>query len=269
MVEKLEKPSLTISKKAIHSKVIKMDTDRIFRQLLLLIFYVGTVALGSLCNIINPLPESHFSQKDNYFNVWFVKLGWFWTSLVFVLYSWKVIHYKKPDQFKSSLYRLGIATLYWYFVTQWFFGPSITEWVYVATGGKCTLEGLNTQWTESRACKRNGAYWSGGHDISGHCLLLIHASLLLWEELSVLLYYPEGVKRAKQYKMHTLSMIFILFLWWYMLLMTSVYNFHNFREKLSGTIFGVLYWITAYICIFPLYARNLLPYNKDLEANIS
>ncbi|CAG8557696.1 6227_t:CDS:2 [Dentiscutata erythropus] len=161
MVEKLEKSK-------IHSKVIKMNTDRIFRQLLLLIFYVGTVALGSLCSIINPLPESHFSQKDNYFNVWFVKLGWFWTSLVFVLYSWKVIHHKKPDQFISSLLRWSIATLYWCFVTQWFFGPSIAERAYVVTGGKCTLEGLNTQWTESRACKRNGAQCSatlsGGYE---------------------------------------------------------------------------------------------------------
>ncbi|CAG8593947.1 25041_t:CDS:2, partial [Cetraspora pellucida] len=193
MAEKLEKSSSTFSRKEIQRKVTKTDNGQIFRQLLLLIFYVGTVILGSLRSIINPPPKSYFSRKDNVFNLWFVKIGWLWTSLIFVLYSWKVIHNNKLNQLKWSFVRLGIATLYWYLVTQWFFGPSIIDWVYVATGGQCTLEGSNTQWIESYACKKNGANWSGGHDISGHCLLLIHSSLLLWEELSVLLYRPKSL----------------------------------------------------------------------------
>ncbi|KAF0546679.1 inositol phospholipid biosynthesis protein scs3 [Gigaspora margarita] len=260
----VEKSSSTISKRENRLKVTEPDNDRIFRQLLLLIFYLGTVLLGSIHNIIKPLHNSYFSQKDNFFNVWFVKLGWLWTSLIFVLYSWNVIHVNKTDQFRSLL-RLGLASIYWYLVTQWFFGPSITEWVYVATGGKCTLEDSNTQ----LSCKKQGASWSGGHDISGHCLLLTHSSLLLWEELSVLLYWPECVKRAKEHKKYTLSLMFILILWWHMLLMTSVYNFHNFREKLSGTVFGILYWVMAYTYIFPMFARHLLPSNKDPEDTAS
>ncbi|CAG8675350.1 5188_t:CDS:1 [Scutellospora calospora] len=261
MAEKLEKSSSANSKKEIQHKATKTDTDRIFRQLLLLIFYVGTVTSGSLSRIINPFHESYFSQKSNFLNQWFVKFGWFWTSTIFFIYFWNVIYRNNLVQITKPFFRWTAATLYWYIVTHhWFL-----DQIYLLTGGKCTLEGSEIESYNFHECEKEiGANWSGGHDISGHCLLLIHSSLFLWEEL-----FSENVKRAKQYNIYTYSLTyFLMLLWWYMLLMTSVY-FHNFSELLSGTFFGVLYWIVVYMYILPSRARDWLPCNnKDLEEEV-
>jgi hypothetical protein len=40
-----------------------------------------------------------------------------------------------------------------------------------------------------------------------------------------------------------------------MLFMTAVY-FNSFKEKFTGTIFGILYWAVMYIFIFPKVSKN-------------
>ena len=72
-------------------------------EALLLAVYPSTLLLGSLFSLLEPnaraapysaasqshpsnLAPSYFAQKRNIFNVFFVKIGWFWTTLAFALF---------------------------------------------------------------------------------------------------------------------------------------------------------------------------------------
>ncbi|RIA84934.1 inositol phospholipid synthesis and fat-storage-inducing TM-domain-containing protein [Glomus cerebriforme] len=244
------------------------------KQLITAFCYVLTVVCGSMFGsylIQSPLTPSepswydyiNLSHKSNILNLFFVKRGWFWTSFIFIIYSIRVIHANNPHQIAKSVMRWILATCYWYIVTQRFYnGPSIIDRIFLYTGGKCS----QSQIFEAYVCKKNGGLWTGGHDLSGHCFLLIHASLILWEEMRAISYRPGSweIAREKE-KLLTLIFFFVLLLWWLMLAMTAIY-FHSFQEKLTGTILGVLYWALAYIFIFPHYIKWLMPYDtKELE----
>ncbi|CAB4435889.1 unnamed protein product [Rhizophagus irregularis] len=237
-------------------------------------FYVFTVLAGSFygSNKQKSLPSSETSwfnliditNKSNLINQYIVKNGWFWTSFIFIIYATKVIHANNPLQIAKSVIRWILATLYWYIITQRCFGPSIIDRIFVYTGGRCDNYHSETQVFEAYVCKKGGGRWVGGRDLSGHCFLLIHASLLLWDEISAFTYRPENWEIAKEKKTLSLFFVFFLFLWWSMLVVTAIY-FHDFFEKFTGTIFGVLYWII--MC----YVRSnwiiwLMPHDlKDLE----
>jgi hypothetical protein len=85
-----------------------------------------------------------------------------------------------------------MATIWWIFVTQWFFGPPIIDRSFTLTGGQCELladaEKGTVKMDDARkfvtglACKAVGGKWKGGHDISGHVFLLVLGSMFLLEE---------------------------------------------------------------------------------------
>ncbi|ORZ05779.1 Fat storage-inducing transmembrane protein [Absidia repens] len=159
-------------------------------------------------------------------------------------------------------------------MTQWLLGPSFIDRVYVATGGTCaplSVDGngdlttqqllqqqqltlLLSQTFRQSTCRQLGGKWYGGHDVSGHCVMLIHASLFLWEELSWLFYsIPAAIqlKRSQSSAWCSLLVVFsLLVLWWWMLVMTAIY-FHGHFELLSGTVFGILGWASLYLGLFP------------------
>ena len=89
----------------------------------------------------------------------------------------------------SCLIRLSLATGYWYFLTQWFWGPAIFERIYLLTGdcsrmsndSKLQFKDFNLK-GGLKDCHENGGNWSG-MDISGHTFLLIHTSLFILEEV--------------------------------------------------------------------------------------
>jgi hypothetical protein len=87
-------------------------------QLVILAIYPITVLLGVISN--HPA-ESYFARKDNLINVLFLKLAWAWTSLAFFLHLIRV-----PQKIGPST-RYVIATVWWYLVTQWCFGPPIMD----------------------------------------------------------------------------------------------------------------------------------------------
>jgi hypothetical protein len=87
-------------------------------QLIILALYPITVLLGILSN--HP-PESYFARKDNLINVFFLKFSWGWTSLAFLALLPHV-----PEKTRS-LARFSVATIWWYLVTQWCFGPPIMD----------------------------------------------------------------------------------------------------------------------------------------------
>ena len=89
--------------------------------------------------------------------------------------------------------RWALATTWWIFVTQWFFGPAMVDRGFTMTGGACDFVNLvETDQAESNAaqrfvsgvaCKAHGGKWYGGHDISGHVFLLVLGSFFLFEEV--------------------------------------------------------------------------------------
>ncbi|GMM37808.1 Scs3 protein [Saccharomycopsis crataegensis] len=192
------------------------------------------------------LHKNYFTQKRNIINVIFVKQGWGWTSAVYfyLIGSWVLLKIsplspKSADgkscipvrKVSGSILRYLMATLWWVFFTQWFFGRPLMDRVFLATGGKCTSiahserllnyidrnpdlknelrkieidsgsylgpgplvpnsDGISDSDVDayeakisSAICRRVGGNWKGGHDPSGHCFLLVHASLFLWFEL--------------------------------------------------------------------------------------
>ncbi|KAG0308830.1 hypothetical protein BGZ98_006611 [Dissophora globulifera] len=274
--------------------------------------FPATLLLGSLFGAIGGDRPSYFSNKRNLLNTLFVKNGWGWTSIVFLVYLavvfgkavfWQQqgeqpghppVHVDRPQEHQhqlqqqelrtrsqstlhdngqeasmvgtdlpargtaasarvptdvivKALTRWGLATLYWWLISQWFFGPALFDRVFVLTGGSCSVDG---HWSQYH-CRRMGGLWSGGVDISGHMFLLTHAWLFLMEELSVFLNIPEAWtalqrsgRQGAQYAVW--SVIALCGLWWWMLLMTSVY-YHHIAEKLSGLFFGLLFWFCTYV----------------------
>ncbi|CAO3595322.1 unnamed protein product [Absidia cylindrospora] len=248
--------------------------------------YILSVVISFIYSALSSPPNTYFSTKGNVFNVFFIKKGWFWVTVVYGCYVYFILNKQwSSQQITQSIYRFACATLYWYVMTQWFLGPSFIDRVYVATGGSCAPlsvngnDGLTTQqqqltlllsqtfrqWT----CRQLGGKWSGGHDVSGHCVMLIHASLFLWEELSWLFYsIPAAIqlKRSQPSAWYSLLVVFsLLVLWWWMLVMTAIY-FHGHFELLSGTVFGILGWVSLYLGLFPnLSAIGLPPQSLYLD----
>lgn len=208
-------------------------------EALLLAIYPATLLLGSLFSLLHPaarhapyLPHaqsydpsfapSYFARKSNAFNVYFVKIGWFWVSLAF---AGLVLGHgsfrggsgvfgvgRKKVQ---ALARYACVTAVWIAVTQWFFGPPIIDRSFRWTGGQCEVfssAGMDdvakmaerAEMGEVRevlthaACKAIGGQWKGGHDISGHVFLLILGSAMLWLEILPAVLRAEGLREARR-----------------------------------------------------------------------
>lgn len=209
------------------------------------VFYLSTVIVSLIYGATCHPPANYFSNKRNLVNVYFVKLGWLWTTIIYLFYLVNVL--SRKQSLERGVARYLLMSLYWYLMTQWLLGPSFIDRVFVATGGTCRDPSamLIQDVYQQTMCRRAGGTWSGGHDVSGHCVLLIHSSLFLWEEISWIWYSIPAVQRLRQQN-GTPWLAFkmvcgLLALWWWMLVITSVY-FHGHYELLTGCIFGVAGW---------------------------
>jgi hypothetical protein len=145
-----------------------------------------------------PIP-SYFASKQNLVNIYFVKFGWFWTTLAFTLLqattrpSSRPISRPTQTHYIQSITRYTLVTLSWIFTTQWLFGPALIDRSFTITGGYCEarpatlrdspeLANLSAL-SSSMACKVAGGRWRGGHDISGHVFMLVLSSAFLLLEL--------------------------------------------------------------------------------------
>ncbi|KAI9872955.1 MAG: hypothetical protein M1830_001030 [Pleopsidium flavum] len=198
-------------------------------EALLLAIYPSTLLLGSLFSLLDPsaraapystlsqshppdLAPSYFAQKRNFFNVFFVKIGWFWTTVAFFIFLF--MHPSTgpskslvltPRRVQAAL-RWGILTLWWMVITQWFFGPPLIDRGFRLTGGQCELlsspEG-RAEMGDARklvthaACKAVGGKWFGGHDISGHVFLLVLGSGFLWMEILPVILRHAGLREER------------------------------------------------------------------------
>ena len=255
-------------------------------EIFILAIFPSTLLLGSLFSLLNPtsraspyialtqshspeLAPSYFAQKRNLFNVFFVKIGWFWTSLAFFIFlalhpsmgplsSASAPLVLTPRRLQGFL-RWALMTAWWAALTQWFFGPGLIDRGFRLTGGVCAeLEkggdaGMSVagELLTSTACKLAGGQWRGGHDISGHVVLLtLGGAFLGMEILPVVMSYAGlreerfvrgrngRVERARQLvgspggdgrKGVSVSTIVAGLSWW-MLFMTAAY-FHTWVEK--------------------------------------
>lgn len=176
-----------------------------------------------------------------------------------------------------------MVTIWWIFITQWFFGPPIIDRGFLLTGGQCLLAEQaaagKVDMDNARlfltgvACKAVGGKWSGGHDISGHVFLLVLGSMFLLEEvLHVTLRSPTtrdertismhdgAIKSAdvetqppsgvvvegSRWTLATKVVLGIVGLSLYMLLMTAAY-FHTWFEKVGRVYEPFKYMLTLYI----------------------
>ncbi|KAK9470674.1 inositol phospholipid synthesis and fat-storage-inducing TM-domain-containing protein [Dipodascopsis tothii] len=209
-------------------------------ELTVLALYPGILLLGSLVAVVSA-PDTYFSRKSNVFNVYFVKKGWFWTTLVFL------IHVARTRPTVGTAVRYAVATAYWIAFTQWLFGPPIMDRVFSATGGECRLSDAAPPIRSSAGCRHANGAWDGGHDVSGHAFLLTHASMFLWFELLPVL-------PAKLSQVHTKIVFGLLGLWAWMLLMTSIY-FHTLFEKINGWLCGLVSWAVVYVLYPRLHSK--------------
>ncbi len=194
----------------------------------LLLVYPVILAMGSLFSTISPIaamalpvpvdtPEgdhtaeidvqtlyeatNYFARKHNILNVYFVKFGWFWTTLAFVLLQITTrpasSPSRQPTHYAHAAIRYTFVTISWILTTQWFFGPALIDRSFTFSGGHCEalpakMQDSNnmvdsavrvTTIFSSTACKAAGGRWRGGHDISGHVFMLVLSSAFLLFEL--------------------------------------------------------------------------------------
>lgn len=99
----------------------------------------STLLLGYFLRFLFPEPPA--IDKDGWINTFFVKKGWFWTSLI----MWLCVF--RYDKFSyRSFTRYAILTTWWYVFTQgvWFHTAPIMDLIFVATGGLCQFDVLDT-----------------------------------------------------------------------------------------------------------------------------
>lgn len=183
------------------------------RESILFALYPATLLLGSLFSLANPaarsapynpatrshppeLAPSYFAQKRNLFNVFFVKVGWFWTSLAFAIF---LFSYGGPPALLTprrlqALLRYALVTVWWFAVTQWLFGPGLIDRLFTFTGGMCEY---NATIATGAACKAVGGRWLGGHDLSGHVFILVLSSAFLWMEVILVTLRAGGVPEER------------------------------------------------------------------------
>jgi hypothetical protein len=256
-------------------------------EALLLGIYPATLLLGSVLSTLTPafrnapyspdlqshdpaFAPTYFAKKKNIFNVWFVKKGWGWTTVAFVAFLLMWPGFGKGLSVKRirATLRYSVITLWWLFVTQWFFGPPLIDRGFLFTGGQCEKlqdPGATEDMSNARiyltasACKRAGRKWTGGHDISGHVFLLIIGSALLWFETLPALTRFEGLRDGRKIVLDDGKIVSVavekspeseqdeatrqgvpmplgvaVFMWW-MLLMTAAF-FHTWFEKFTGLL---------------------------------
>ncbi|PGH20444.1 hypothetical protein AJ80_03590 [Polytolypa hystricis UAMH7299] len=275
----------------------------------LLAIYPITLLLGSLYSFISPTanptaqstarhsdpnvsqsPVNYFARKNNAFNVYFVKIGWIWTTLAFLsLLSTQRAFTHKFSSPESRLRRAAQAcarytliTVAWILMTQWFFGAPIIDRGFTTTGGKCQnlrpavpgnpISELGSILTGT-ACKAAGGAWNGGHDISGHVFMLVLASAFLVFELLGSLRLRceaeetkdrnEASQPTEQTRNERTSKWARNFVWtvaglsWWMLFMTAIW-FHTWLEKVSGLA----------IALSTIYCIYILPQTTPSWRNI-
>nr|CAG4647991.1 EOG090X07YX [Moina brachiata]SVE93071.1 EOG090X07YX [Moina brachiata] len=244
--------------------------------------YIMFVFFGSILGDVLPIPNTYFSRKGNFFNVYFVKLSWGWTMASVGLFVWLTSTvYSCADKIKirRQMLRLIIATIIWYVCTSTI---NIVEESY----GYCSKSAHVTK----KQCLAKGLSWYG-FSISGHAFILIYCTLIIMEEAKALIGW-EGIKDhlrneehnrtaidagvqtpldsltneqltilKEKYEKYTpyirlsfISMTLLTIIWDVMLVATVLY-FHSTPEKFAASVIAVVIWFFTYRFV---YHRRIL-----------
>lgn len=125
-------------------------------------------------------------QRDNVFNLYFVKVGWAWMVLIvgaFILLTSVTIGCGHREVIKRHMSRLIVSTCLWYFWSQCFFG-----YVENRTGSCLGRAIIRNKYD----CNSGGFHWHS-FDISGHAFLLVYINLLIVEEAKAIVGW-EGIR---------------------------------------------------------------------------
>lgn len=291
------------------SKPTRDDMSRQRPASYLLLIYPAILALGSLYSVVSPsafspatrpltpgltsahetnhLPTNYFSGKRNIFNIYFVKLGWFWTTLAFTLLqtTTRPHHKYASKHYLQAALRYTLVTLSWFLTTQWLFGPALIDRSFTFSGGHCEPQLFNesglkgalevTRATSGLTCKAAGGVWRGGYDISGHVFMLVLSSSFLLYELYIAdrhSWHPSVSPQAAATVAHELTeeervavggwesesmarirlwsryfLYAVVLLDLWMLMMTAIF-FHTWLEKLTGlAIAASSVWTTYFL----------------------
>lgn len=233
-------------------------------EIAVLSLYPLALFLGFLVQLAGGDSPSYFSNKRNLINVYIVKQGWLWLTLVIGYHAFTI--YKRGSSrsthaLKNLTLRYSLATVWWILFSQWFFGLPIMDRIFILTGGACVGPSVEQAQPSSISisssqCRSLGGSWTGGYDPSGHTFLITHSSLFLWNEILPYLhtYYKSSstvntgaslssaILKTPFFK---LSLV-LLGLYWWMLLMTGVY-FHSFFEKLFGLTWGYIEVVVVFV----------------------
>ncbi|KEF58627.1 uncharacterized protein A1O9_06553 [Exophiala aquamarina CBS 119918] len=247
----------------------------------------ATPLAAGLASDLNAPPSNYFSGKKNVFNLYFVKIGWFWTTLAFTLlqFTTRPPPANTQKHYMQATLRYVLITLSWYLTTQWFFGPALIDRSFTITGGQCEpqfyneaglQETLDLKFISSGpACKVAGGTWRGGYDISGHVFMLVLSSAFLLYELYIAdrhSSHPSVSPQAAARLAHDLTeeernavggwepewiarvrvwsrylLYLVVILDLWMLMMTAIW-FHTWLEKASGLVLaGFTVWGTYFL----------------------
>jgi hypothetical protein len=261
---------------------------------LILLVYPVLLAFGTVFSVLSPETRaapydatgqshvqheapSYFARKNNVFNTFFVKRGWGWITLAFVVFLLEHPTLASPSRKARAGLRWALVTGWWFLITQWCFGPAIIDRGFRYTGGKCEVAetavfdgvGDASDVFTAVACKASGGKWSGGHDISGHVFLLVLGSSFLLQEVGwvavrsgwfgrrderSIIMGDGAVKGAGVEAEQSASepaakqalgwggkfATVVVGLSWWMLLMTAIY-FHTWFEKVSCFPYTIYY----------------------------
>lgn len=226
----------------------------------------------------------YFARKDNLVNQFFVKRGWFWTTVAFAAFVATHPTFRGPLRYAGACTRWVLVTGAWFIFTQWCFGPPIIDRSFRWTGGRCEIVIAEVEadaddadlgdFVSAVACKAAGGAWKGGHDISGHVFMLVLSSGFLLQEVGWAYWRHRGrreersivmgdgaVKGAaveaednterKDLQEDSLGVgakfaLAVTGLNCWMLLMTAIY-FHTWFEKVTGLVTAVMALYTIYI----------------------
>nr|XP_045625244.1 acyl-coenzyme A diphosphatase FITM2-like [Procambarus clarkii] len=157
------------------------------------LYSIGLFFGSLLCDFL-PLPKAYMGQRDNIFNVYFVKVGWAWMILVvgaFILLTSATIGCGHREVVKRHMSRLIVGTCLWYFWSQWFF-----TFIENRTGsclGKAIIR-------NKYDCNAGGFHWHS-FDISGHAFLLVYINLFIVEEAKAIVGW-EGIRDQIRIERH-------------------------------------------------------------------
>lgn len=242
-----------------------------------LLVYVCLVFLGGIIGDFAPglanwiIPFK--THKTNFFNVYFVKLGWFWTIVLltpFVLMASRVIENRSQWVNRADLARLVLATVFWYVSTGLF--------VHIESQtGICTSKTIQNR----HACIRAGHRWHG-FDISGHTFILLYSALIIIEETKSMVGFENfgylldsraqfSQKVQKKSDNHNdlytrflvpiricfVALTLLTLLWDFMLIQT-VFFYHSTLQKLLALAWAVALWFITYKVVYPSNIFNLM-----------